>query len=80
LLLLTESYENIGRYKQALNCLNKLSELNVDKYSDLVLIKQGIIYRDIGMEREAQVVFQKILNVFPNSKYVNLAQEEIKNI
>ena len=80
LILLTESYENIGRYKQALNCLNKLSELDVDKYSDLVLIKRGIIYRDIGMEHEAQMVFQKILNIFPNSKYISLAQEEIKNI
>ena len=80
LILLTESYENIGRYKQALNCLNKLSELGVDKYSDLVLIKQGIIYRDIGMKDEAQEVFQTILNVFPSSKYISLAQEEIKNI
>tara|TARA_Y100000748_G_scaffold48748_1_gene37179 strand:+ start:159 stop:1034 length:876 start_codon:yes stop_codon:yes gene_type:complete len=80
LLLLADSYENIGRYKQALNCLHKLSELDIDKYSDLVLINQGIIYRDIGMEYEAQVVFQKILNSFPNSKYISLAQEEIKNI
>jgi tetratricopeptide (TPR) repeat protein len=80
LFLLTESYENIGRYKQALNCLHKLSELDVDKYSDLVLIKKGLIYRDIGMEDEAQMVFKKILNIFPNSKYVSLAQEEIKNI
>ncbi len=80
LILLTESYENIGRYKQALNCLHKLSELGVDKYSDLVLIKQGIIYRDIGMKDEAQEVFQTILNVFPSSKYISLAQEEIKNI
>ena len=80
LILLTESYENIGRYKQALNCLHKLSELDIDKYSDLVLIKQGIIYRNIGMIDEAQEVFQTILNVFPSSKYISLAQEEIKNI
>jgi len=80
LLLLAESYENIGRYKQALNCLNKLADLDIDKYSDLVLIKQGIIYRDIGMKNEAQEVFQKILRIFPNSKYTSLAQEEIINI
>jgi len=80
LILLAESYENIGRYKQALICLNKLSELDIDKYSDLVLIKQGIIYRNIGMKDEAQEVFQAILNVFPSSKYISLAKEEIKNI
>ena len=80
LILLADSYENIGRYKQALNCLYKLSELDVDKYSDLVLIKQGIIYRDIGMKDEAKVFFQTILNTFPSSKYISFAQEEIKNI
>ena len=80
LILLAESYENIGRYKQALNCLDKLSELDVDKYSDLVLIKQGIIYRDIGMKDEAKELFQTILNTFPSSKYTSLAKEEIKNI
>ena len=80
LILLAESYENIGRYKQALNCLYKLSELDVDKYSDLVLIKQGIIYRNIGMKDEAKEFFQSILNTFPSSKYVSFAQEEIKNI
>ena len=78
--MLSESYENIGRYKQALNFLHKLSELDVDKYSDLVLIKQGIIYRNIGMKDEAKEVFQTILNVFPSSKYISLVQEEIKNI
>ena len=80
LILLAESYENIGEYKQALNCLYKLSDLDVDKYSDLVLIKQGIIYRDIGMKDEAKEVFQTILNTFPGGKYTSLAQEEIKNI
>ena len=80
LILLAESYENIGRYKQALNCLHKLSELDIDKYSDLVLIKQGIIYRNIGMKDEAKEFFQSILNTFPSSKYVSFAQEEIKNI
>ena len=80
LILLAESYENMGRNKQALNCLQKLSELNIDKYSDLVLIKQGIIYRNIGMKDEAKEFFQTILNTFPSSKYVSFAQEEIKNI
>ena len=80
LILLAESYENIGRYKQALKCLHKLSELDIDQHSDLVLIKQGIIYRNIGMKNEAKEFFQTILNTFPSSKYVSFAQEEIKNI
>ena len=80
LLLLSESYEKIGRYKQALNSLNKLFDLKIDKYSDLVLIKQAMIYRNIGMKHEAQEIFQIILSDYPDSKYIDLAEDEIKNI
>lgn len=80
LLWLAESYEQIGRYKQALKSLNQLSKLGLDKYSDLVLIKQGIIYRNIGMNREAQELFITLVNIYPDSKYTSLAKEEINNI
>ena len=80
LLLLAESYEQVGRYKQALIHLNKLSELGIAKYSDLVLIKQGMIYRNIGMNNKAQERFKSLVNIYPDSEYVNLAQAEINNI
>ena len=80
LLLLAESYEQIGRYKQALIHLNKLSNLGVTKYSDLVLIKQGIIYRNIGMNNKAQEMFKSLVSIYPDSEYVGLAQTEINNI
>ena len=80
LLWLAESYEQIGRYKQALKSLTQLSKLGLDKYSDLVLIKQGIIYRNIGMNREAQELFITLVNIYPDSKYASLAKEEINNI
>ena len=80
LLWLAESYEQIGRYKQALKSLNQLSKLGLDKYSDLVLIKQGIIYRNIGMNREAQDLFITLVNIYPDSQYASLAKEEINNI
>ena len=80
LLLLAESYEQIGRYKQALIHLNKLSNLGVTKYSDLVLIKQGMIYRNIGMNNKAQEMFKSLVSIYPDSEYIGLAQEEINNI
>ena len=80
LLLLAESYEQIGRYKQALIHLNKLSNLGVTKHSDLVLIKQGIIYRNIGMDNKAQEMFKSLVSIYPDSEYIGLAQEEINNI
>ena len=80
LLLLAESYEQIGRYKQALIHLNKLSNLGVTKHSDLVLIKQGIIYRNIGMNNKAQEMFKSLVSIYPDSEYVGLAQTEINNI
>ena len=80
LLLLAESYEQIGRYKQALIHLNKLSELGVAKYSDLVLIKRGMIYRNMGMNNKAQEIFKSLVSIYPDSKYVSLAQAEINNI
>jgi len=80
LLLLAESYEQIGRYKQALIHLNKLSNLGATKHSDLVLIKQGIIYRNIGMDNKAQEMFKSLVSIYPDSEYVGLAQKEINNI
>ena len=80
LILLSESYEKIGRYKQALNSLNKIFDLRVDKYSDLVLIKKAIIYRNIGMKHRSQEIFQIILSDYPDSKYIAFAEYEIKNI
>ena len=80
LLLLAESYEQIGRYKQALIHLNKLSNLGVTKHSDLVLIKQGMIYRNIGMNNKAQEMFRSLVSIYPDSEYVGLAQTEINNI
>ena len=80
LLMLADSFEQIGRYKQAINHLEKLSKLASEKYSDLVLIKQGIIFRKIGMNDRAYVAFKSLVENYPESQYAILAQEEISNI
>ena len=80
LFLLADSYEKIGRYKQALLCLEKLTSFNDPAYSELVLFKKGIIYRDIGMKDKAQKVFQTLVNFYPNSEYKAFAEQEIHNI
>jgi tetratricopeptide (TPR) repeat protein len=80
LFLLADSYEKIGRYKQALLCLEKLTLINDPAYSELVLFKKGIIYRDIGMRDKAQKVFQTLVNFYPNSEYKAFAEQEIHNI
>ncbi len=80
LFLLADSYEKIGRYKQALLCLEKLTSFNDPIYSELVLFKKGIIYRDIGMRDKAQKVFQTLVNFYPDSEYKVFAEQEIHNI
>ena len=80
LFLLADSYEKIGRYKQALLCLEKLTSFNDPGYSELVLFKKGIIYRDIGMRDKAQKVFQTLVNFYPDSEYKAFAEQEIQNI
>ena len=80
LFLLADSYEKIGRYKQALLCLEKLTLLDDHAYSELVLFKKGIIYRDIGMMDKAQKVFQTLVNFYPESKFKAFAEQEIHNI
>ena len=80
LFLLADSYEKIGRYKQALLCLEKLTSFNDPAYSELVLFKKGIIYRDIGMRDKAQKVFQTLVNFYPDSEYSAFAEQEIHNI
>ena len=50
--------ENIGRYRQALICLEKLASLEDPEYSELILFKKGIIFRDMGLVNKAQKAFQ----------------------
>ena len=80
LLMLADSYEYLGRYKQAIKHLEKLSKLDSEKYSDLVLLRQGIIFRNIGMSSRAYDIFKTLVENYPESKYATLAQEEINNI
>ena len=80
LFLLADSYESIGRYKQALNHLDRLSLTNNDEYSDLILFKKGIIFRNIGMVMQAQKAFQELVELFPDSEFKIFAEEEIQNI
>jgi len=80
LLCLSESYENINRYKKALNSLDKVNDLNSNKYIDLVLIKKGIIYKKVGLPKEAKKLFIRLLEKYPKSQYFSLAKEELKNI
>ncbi len=80
LLMLADSFEQIGRYKKAIRHLEKLSDLDSEKYSGLVLLRQGIIFRNIGMSDRAQGVFNLLVKKYPESEYAIFAQEEINNI
>ena len=80
LLMLADSFEQVGRYKQAIKYLEKLSELDSEKYSGLVLLRQGIIFRNIGMSDRAYGIFKTLVKSHPESEYAALAQEEINNI
>ena len=80
LLMLSDSFEQIGRYKQSIKYLDKLSELDSEKYSDLVLLRQGIIFRKIGMSDRAYDILKSLVKKYPESEYVVLATEEINSI
>jgi len=80
LFFLADSYEKVGRYKRALICLESLSSFNDDNYSELILFKKGIIYRDIGMRNKAQRVFQTLVDFYPESEFKIFAEQEIQNI
>ena len=80
LFFLADSYEKVGRYKRALSCLESLSSFNDDNYSELILFKKGIIYRDIGMRDKAQRVFQTLVDFYPESEFKIFAEQEIQNI
>ena len=80
LLMLADSFEQVGRYKQAINHLEKLSKLDSEKYSELVLLRQGIIFRNIGMSSRAHGIFKTLVENYPESEYAVFAQEEINSI
>ncbi len=72
--------ENLDAGKAFKQSGEKLSELDSGKYSDLVLLRQGIIFRNLGMSNRAYGIFKSLVNKYPESKYAIFAQEEIKNI
>ena len=78
--MLADSFEQLGRYKKAIKHLGKLSKLDSGKYSDLVLLRQGIIFRKIGLNDRACGIFKTLVKKYPESEYVALALEEINNI
>ena len=80
LLMLADSFEQLGRYKKAIKHLGKLSKLDSGKYSDLVLLRQGIIFRKIGLNGRACGIFKTLVKKYPESEYATLALEEINNI
>jgi len=80
LFFLADSYEKVGRYKRALSCLQTLSSFSDDNYSELILFKKGIIYRDIGMRDKAQKIFQTLVDFYPESEFKIFAEQEIQNI
>ena len=75
LIQIADSYEKIGRYKQALKNLNRLKDLNNNGYMDLILAKKGSIYKKIGFDSKANMCFSTLLSEYPQSKYFLFAEE-----
>ena len=66
-------YFSIGLYDPAIQELTKVREYkNSDKLDDALAL-QGIIYEKQGRMKEAQAVFESLVDQYPSSEYVTVA-------
>ena len=78
---IADAHQQLGQYDQALQSLEKLSRSGYEQQMDDMLVQKGLIYQKIGSKDKAQKAFTLLVDSFPESEYVALAQLEInKNI
>ena len=82
-VLLALTYMRQGEYKLAQFALLKAQQANADALEDpIVHCNMGMIYREMGLEYEAEEAFKKALELDPNhvQTLVNLANIKIWNL
>ena len=75
---MADSYQQIGDIDNAMICLDKVLQNHSSDHIDDALIKKGLLHRKRGEADQSLIVFNELVNNFPDSEYVKLARMEIK--
>lgn len=75
---LAECYFRLDNYRQALRILQKVDILFESDKRDDAMALTGIVYREMGEDSQAEQAFAEIIDLFPTSEYLRLAQMELR--
>ena len=75
---MADSYQQIGDIDNAMIYLDKVLQNHSSDHIDDALIKKGLLHRKRGEADQSLIVFNELVNNFPDSEYVKLARMEIK--
>ena len=75
---IADAHQQMGDYQTAINVLDQLLRIPKSDRTDDALIQKGLLYRKTGQEELALESFYTVVNDYPDSDYIRLAQLELK--
>ena len=75
---LAECHFRLNNYREALSLLDRVDVLFESDKRDDAMALTGMVYREIGENDRAQQAFAEIVDFFPESEYLRLAQMELR--
>ncbi len=75
---IADAHQQLGDYQTAIGILDQLLRIPKSDRTDDALIQKGLLYRKTGQENLALETFSMVVNQFPESDYLRLAQLELK--
>ena len=77
---MADCYRQGKEYNSALIMLDKLLVMENPERATDALIQKGLIYRTLGKEELAMIMFRDLLDEYPESDYVRLVGMELNNV
>jgi TolA-binding protein len=74
---MADSHARLGEVQEALKILDRVVAVGSQRNDD-ALIQKGLLYRRLGQESLAMAAFTDVVNHYPQSEYVRLAQIELR--
>ena len=80
MLLIANTYYNMGQYQKAEEYLNTLSVQRFSEDADDAIILKAMILQRTGYAVEANQLYKQIMLDFPNSEFYSIAEMQTKKL
>ena len=77
---LAECYFRLDNFREALRLLQWIDVLFESDKRDDAMALTGMVYREMGEYNQSQQAFAEIIDFFPDSEYLRLAQMELRKV